>query len=102
MRTGRPLGPAPKKSLAHQAGWAASPDVAPISGRSGGDAAAVLANSTVAVAALVPLVAAKQVGSSVLGAAPSAKGRILPVEVVMTAPGQDQPCAATMVLVGAV
>ena len=93
---------APKKSLACQAGWAVSLDVAPISGWSGGDATAALVDSTAAVAAPAPLVAAEQAGSSVVGAAPPAEGRVSPVEVVVTAPSQDQPGAATVVLEGAV
>ena len=86
---GHPLGPAPKKSLARQAGWVASPDVAPVLGRSGDDAAAMLADSTAAVAAPVPLVATEQVGSSMVGVAPPAEGRVSPMEVVVTMPSQD-------------
>ena len=97
MGTGRPLGLAPKKSLARQAGWAALADVAPASGRSGDDAAAVLAGSTVVVAAPTLLVAAEQAGSSVAGAAPLAEGPVSPVVMVMTAPSQDQPGVATVV-----
>ena len=80
---------APKKSLARQAGWAVSLNVAPILGRSGDDAAAALVDLTAAVAVPAPLVATEQAGSSAVGAAPPAKGRVSPVEVVMTAPSQD-------------
>ena len=66
LRQGHPLGTAPKKSLARQVGWAASLDVAPISGRSGDDAAAALVNSTAAVVAPVPL--SGQVGTRAEGA----------------------------------
>ena len=93
---------APKKSLARQAGWVASLNVAPISSRSGDDAMAALVDSMAAVAASAPLVAAEQAGSSAVGAAPPAKGRVSPVEVVVTAPSQDQPGAATVVLEGVV
>ena len=37
-----------------------------------------------------------------VGAAPPAEGRVSPVEVVVTAPSQDQLGAATVVLEGAV
>ena len=63
---------------------------------------AVLADSAVAVAAPAPLVATEQAGSSVVGAAPPAEGRVSPVEVVVTAPSQDQLGAATVVLEGIV
>ena len=86
MRTGRVSGMVPKKSLAHQAEWAASLNVAPVSGRSGDNATAALVDSTVAVAAPAPLVATEQVGSSAVGAAPPAEGCVSLVEVVMTAP----------------
>ena len=40
LTQGHSLALAPKKSVALQAGWALSPDVAPILGRSGADVAA--------------------------------------------------------------
>ena len=86
MRTGCPLGTVPKKSLDSQAGWGASLDVAPVSGRSGDEATAALVDSTAAVAVPAPLVAAEQAGFSTAGAAPPAEGRVSPVEVVMAAP----------------
>ena len=86
MWTGRVLGMVPKKNLARQAGWAASLDVAPVLGRSGDDAVAVLADSAAAVAAPAPLVATEQAGSSVAGAAPPTEGPVSPVVMVMTAP----------------
>ena len=72
-------------------------DVALILGRSGDDVAAVLVDSTAAVAAPAPLVAAEQAGSFVVGAAPPTEGPISPVEVVITAQSQDQLGAATVV-----
>ena len=89
MRTGHPLGTVPKKSLAHQAGWGASLDAAPVSGRCGDEATAALVDSTVAVVAPTPLVATELAGSSVVGAASPAEGRVSPVEVVMAVPSQD-------------
>ena len=83
---GHPLGTAPKKSLARQAGWAVSLNVAPILGRSGDDAAAVLVDLTATVAAPTPLVAAEQAGSSTVGVASPTKGRVSPVEVVVATP----------------
>ena len=77
-------------------------DVAPASGRSGDDAAAVLAGSTVVVAAPTLLVAAEQAGSSVAGAVPPAEGPVSPVVAVMTAPSLDQPGVATVVPEGVV
>ena len=59
------------------------------SGRSADDAAAALVDLTVAVAAPAPLVAAEQAGSSAVGAASPAEGRVSPVEVVVIAPSQD-------------
>ena len=47
---------------------------------------AMLVDSTVAVVAPTPLVATEQAGSSVVGVAPLAEGRISPMEVVVTAP----------------
>ena len=73
-----------------------SSDVAPVSGQSGGDAAAMLAGSTVAVEVAVPLVVAEQAGSSMVGAAPPAEGPVSPVEVVVTTPSQDQPGAVVV------
>ena len=60
MRTGHPLGLAPKKSLAIQAGWMALPDVAPVLGRSGADVEATLADPTAPVVAPAPSVVAEQ------------------------------------------
>ena len=76
--------------------------VAPVSGRSGDDAVATLVDLTAAVVVPAPLVAAEQAGSSAVGAASLAEGRVSPVEVVVTAPSQDQPGVATVVLEGAV
>ena len=74
------MGLAPKKSLALQAGWTSLPDVAPISGRSGADAAASLADL------VAPSVVVEQVASSVAGAASPAESPVSPVEVAMTVP----------------
>ena len=56
---GHPLGLAPKKSLAIQAGRMVLPGVAPISGRSGADVGATLADLTVPVVAPAPSVVAE-------------------------------------------
>ena len=61
-------------------------DVAPVSGRSGDNAAAALVDSTAAVAVPAPLVAAELAGSSAVGAASPAEGCISPVEVVVATP----------------
>ena len=78
-------------------GWAASADVAPALGRSGDDAAVVMAGSTAVMAAPALLVAAKEAGSSVAGTAPPAEGPVSPVVVFVTTPSQDQPGTATVV-----
>ena len=67
MRTGHPLGLAPKKSLAIQAGRMALPGVAPVLGRSGADVGATLANLTTPVVAPAPSVVAEQAASFVVG-----------------------------------
>ena len=51
---GHPLGLAPKKSLAIQVGQMVSPGVTPVSGRSGADVGATLANLTASVVAPTP------------------------------------------------
>ena len=51
---GHPLGLAPKKSLAIQAGQMASPGITPVSGRSGADIGSALANPTASVVAPTP------------------------------------------------
>ncbi|XP_066341641.1 uncharacterized protein [Miscanthus floridulus] len=91
LRRGHSLGLAPKKSLALQAGWTTLPDVAPISGRSGADAVASLADPAAPVVVPAPLVVAEQATSSVAGAAPPAGGLASPVGVAATAPSQEQP-----------
>ena len=67
MRTGHSLGLVPKKSLAIQVGWMALPGVAPISGRSGANVGAVLADPTAPVVAPAPSVVAEQATSSMAG-----------------------------------
>ena len=52
--TGHPLGLAPKKSLALQAGQMASPGVTPVSGRSGADVGAALADPKAPLVAPTP------------------------------------------------
>ncbi|XP_066356940.1 uncharacterized protein [Miscanthus floridulus] len=54
LRTGHPLGLAPKKSLALQAGQTASPGVTPVSDRSGADVGAALADPTAPVVVPTP------------------------------------------------
>ena len=86
MQTGHPLGLAPKKSLAIQAGQMASPGVTPVSGRSGADIGAVLADLTAPVVAPTPVEVTERAASSMADMEQPAEGRIPPVEVVVTAP----------------
>ena len=86
MRTGHPLGLAPKKSLAIQVGQMALPGVAPVSGRSGADVRSALANPTASVVAPTPAEVTEQAASSMADVVQPAEGHILPVEVVVTAP----------------
>ncbi|XP_066361051.1 uncharacterized protein [Miscanthus floridulus] len=94
LQWGHPLGPAPKKSLAHQAGWMALPDVAPISGRSSADAVASLANLAAPMVVPAPLVVAEWVASSMVGVAPLAEGLVSPMGVAAIASSQEQPDVA--------
>ena len=102
LRTGHPLGLAPKKSLTLQAGQTASPGVTPISGRSGADIGAVLADPTAPMVAPMPAEVTERAASSVAVVEQPTGGRIPPVEVVVTAPSQDQPGAAVVALEGVV
>ena len=86
---GHPLGLAPKKSLALQAGQTASPGVTPVLGRSGADVGATLADPTAPMVAPTPAEVTERVASSVAVVEQPAKGRIPLVEVVVTAPSQD-------------
>ena len=86
LRTGHPLGLAPKKSLALQAGQTMSPGVTPISGRSGADVRAVLADPTAPMVAPTPAEVTERAVSSVAGAEQPAEDRIPPVKVIVTAP----------------
>ena len=88
---GHPLGLAPKKSLALQAGQTVSPRVTPISGRSGADVGATLADPMASMVAPTPMEVTERAASSMADVEQRAEGRIPPVEVVMTAPSQDQP-----------
>ena len=88
------MGPAPKKSLALQAGWMALPDVATVSGRSGADAAASLADPVAPAVAPTPLMVTKRAASSMAGAVPLARGPVSLVGVAMIASSQEQPDAA--------
>ncbi|XP_066330686.1 kelch repeat-containing protein At3g27220-like isoform X2 [Miscanthus floridulus] len=102
LRTGHPLGLAPKKSLAIQAGQMTSPGVTPVSSRSGADVGSALANPTASVVAPTPAKVTEQAASSMVDVVQPAEGRIPPVEVVVTAPSQDQPGAAAVALEGVV
>ena len=99
---GHPLGLAPKKSLAIQVGQMASPGVTPASGRSGADVGAALADPTASVVAPTPVEVTEQAASSMADVEQPAKGRILPVEAVVTAPSQDQRGAVVVALEGVV
>ena len=102
LRTGHPLGLAPKKSLTIQVGQMASPGVTPILGRSGADVGSALANPTASVVAPTPVEVTEQAASSMADVVQPAEGRIPPVEVVVTAPSQDQPGAVVVALEGVV
>ena len=86
LRTGHPLGLAPKKSLTLQAGQTASPGVTPVLGRSGADVGAALADPTAPMVAPTPAEVTEEAASSVADVEQLAEGRIPPVEVVVTAP----------------
>ena len=102
LRTGHPLGLAPKKSLAIQVGHMASPGVTPVLGRSGADVGSALANPTASVVAPTPAEVTEQAASSMVDVVQPTKGRIPPVEVVVTTLSQDQPGAAVVALEGVV
>ena len=102
LRTGHPLGLAPKKSLAIQAGQVTSPSVTPVLGRSGADVGSALAIPTASVVAPTPAEVTEQAASSMADVVQPAEGRISPVEVVVTAPSQDQSGVASAVLEDAV
>ena len=89
LRTGHPLGLAPKKSLTLQAGQTASPGVTPVSGRSGVDVGAALAEPTASMVAPTPTEVTEQAVSFVVGVEQPAEDRIPPVKVIVTAPSQD-------------
>ena len=89
MRTGHPLGLAPKKSLAIQVGQMASPGVTPVSGRSDADVGAALAGLTASVVAPMPMEVTEQAASFMADVVQPAEGRIPPVEAVVTAPSLD-------------
>ena len=93
---------APKKSLAIQVEWMALPGVTPASGGSGADVGSVLANLTASVLAPMPVEVTEQAASSMANVVQPAEGCIPSVEVVVTAPSQDQPGTATAVLEDAV
>ena len=80
----------------------ASPGVTPVSGRSGADVGAVLADPTASVVAPTPAEVTEQAASSMADVVQPTEGRIPPVEVVVTAPSQDQLGAAVVVLEGVV
>ncbi|XP_066320398.1 uncharacterized protein [Miscanthus floridulus] len=94
LRTGHPLGLAPKKSLTLQAGQTASPGVTPISGRGGADVGAALAEPTASMVAPTPAEATERAASSVAGMEELAEDRMPPV--IVTAPSQDQPGAVVV------
>ena len=102
LRTGHPLGLAPKKSLALQAGQTASPGVTPVSGGSGADVGAALADPTAPMVAPTPAEVTERAASSTADVEQPAEDRIPLVEVVVTAPSQDQPGAVVVAPKGVV
>ena len=91
MRTDHSLGLAPKKSLAIQVGWMALSGVTPISGRSGADVGAVLADLTAPVVAPAPSMVAEQAASFVAGMVQPARGLVPLTEVVPEGTVQSVP-----------
>ena len=79
-----------------------SPGVTPVSGRSGADVGAALADPTAPMVAPTPSEVTERAASSVAVVEQPAEGRIPPVEVVMTAPSQDQLGAVVVALEGIV
>ena len=69
----------------------ASPAVTPVSGRSGADVGATLAEPTASMVAPTPAEVTERAVSSVAGVEQPAEDRIPPVKVIVTAPSQDQP-----------
>jgi len=67
----------------------ASPAITLILGRSDADVGAMLADPTASVVAPTPAEVTEQAASSMADVVQPAKGRISPVEVVVTAPSQD-------------
>ena len=67
------------------------PGVAPISGRGGANAMATSANLTEPAVALLPLVVAEQVASSVVGVVQPTEGLVSPTEVVPEGAVQSVP-----------
>ncbi|XP_066354601.1 uncharacterized protein [Miscanthus floridulus] len=82
LRTGHPLGLAPKKSLTIQVGQMASPGVTPVLGRSDADVGAALADPTASVVAPTPTEVTERAASSMADVEQPAEGRIPPVEKV--------------------
>ena len=80
----------------------ASPGVTPASGGSGADVGSALANPMASVVAPTPVEVTEQAASSMADVVQPAEGRIPPVEVVVTAPSQDQSGAAVVALEGVV
>ena len=96
MRTGHPLGLAPKKSLAIQVGQMALPAITPVLGRSDADIRAALADPMASVVAPTPAKVTEQAASLMVVVVQPAEGRIPPVEAVVTAPSLDQPGTAVV------
>ena len=80
----------------------ASPGVTPVSGRSGADVGSALANPTASVVAPTPAKVTELAASSMADVVQPAEGHIPPVEVVVTAPSQDQPGAVVVAPEGVV
>ena len=80
----------------------ASPTITPILGRSDADVGATLADPTASVVAPTPAEVTELAASSMADVVQPTEGRISPVEVVVTAPSQDQPGTTVVVLEGVV
>jgi len=83
-------------------GQTASPGATPVSGRSGADVGAALAEPTASKVAPTPAEVTERAVSSAAGVEQPAEDRIPPVTVVVTAPSQDQPDAVVVAPEGVV
>ena len=82
----------PKKSVALQAGWAPSPDVAPILGRSGADVAA--SSTGQAPPAVAPVPSARQAGTGAKEASSKVAKHVAAEVILPPSSEQTEPSLA--------